>query len=369
MAEQLAHGLANGLSLGCLIGLLAVGYSLIYGVARLINFAHGDLFVLGGYYTLFLVRGGERIELTSILVLWTLTTALAIFSTLRRFPFAKRLGVAIGGAAIAALLGFSVLGKGLPTPLAVTLAMLFSAVAGVAFEYTVYKPLDGAPRLNYLVAAIGLSLALQGFMQIFFGTQRRSFPSESIRVLQGAPFWTHGYFTSLDILIISTTLLITLGTALLAKRSTIGLMIRATADDPILASRLGLDTRAARAYVFAAGTALAALAAFLFVGRQGVLEPTLGYSQGILAFSAAVIGGIGNLGGSLLGGMFIGIIVSLLPLVDTDAILASLPSFLQHALPSVNLSNWGLGVVYLLMALTLAFRPAGLLANEQTREL
>jgi branched-subunit amino acid ABC-type transport system permease component len=212
---------------------------------------------------------------------------------------------------------------------------------------------------------------LQGLMQLLFGTERRSFPSnvsEQLSILP-IPEFLAGYFSGLDLLIIAFTITITIVVSWLAKTSIFGLAIRATADDPILAARFGVDVRLAKVQVFAVGSALAAVAAFFFIARERVLEPTLGYNQGVLAFAAAVIGGIGRLSGALLGGLFIGLVLSVLPLVETEALIRYLPQSWVVFLPSLNLSDWGTGIVYFLLAVVLILRPRGIIAEQSWRDV
>jgi branched-chain amino acid transport system permease protein len=371
-AHQFWQAVANGISLGCLIGLLAVGYSLVYGVAKLINFAHGDIFTLGGYYLLFFLSGTRSDSSRNALVFIVMTAGVAGFALGRRFQHRSThfLGAALG-ALLGAAVGFAFIGRHLSILFAVLAAIVLIAVAGVAFEYLVYRPLEGAPRLSYLVAAIGLSISLQGLMQLLFGTDRRAFPTDINSQLSGlrVPRLLDGYFSGLDIVIIGFTVVVTIMLHWLAKNSTIGIAIRASADDPVLATRLGLNVRLAKVQVFALGSALAAVCAFFFVARQRVLEPTLGFSQGIVAFAAAVIGGIGRLTGALLGGLFIGMILSILPLFDTEPLTRHLPEKWVEFLPSLNLSDWGLGIVYLLMALVFISKPRGLLSEQTWRDV
>jgi len=371
-AHEIWQAIANGLSLGCLIGLLAVGYSLVYGVAKLINFAHGDLFALAGYYLLFFLAASPTGQLRNTVFLFTGATAVVAFAWSSHFMKGRRrLVVGCGGGVLGGLFGYLLIGTSIPLLFAVLAATVFTALTGIALEYLVYRPLEGSPRLSYLVAAIGLSLSLQGLMQILFGTDHRAFPSSvnaQISALPVPPILV-GYFSGLDLLIIGFTVAITTVAAWFAKKSIFGICIRATADDPVLAERLGLNVRSAKVQVFAIGSALAAICAFFFVARERTLEPTLGYSQGILAFAAAVIGGIGSFEGSLIGGLFIGMILSLLPLVDTEPLVRFLPPSWVQFLPSLNLSDWGLGVVYMLMALVLIIRPRGLLTERSWRDV
>jgi branched-chain amino acid transport system permease protein len=366
------QGAANGLTLGCLIGLLAVGYSLVYGVARLINFAHGDLFTLAGYYMLFFMTAERTVHSANLMFFLVGTGAVAAFAwgrRLKRTPF--RLIAAVVGGGFGAGAGALLIGRNTPIIVAVFAATFLIATAGVTLEYLVYRPLEGSPRLAYLVAAIGLSLSLQGLMQLLFGTERRTFPPRVIAKISVLPVpgFLVGYFSGLDLLIIGFTIITTIVVSWLAKTSRFGIAIRATADDPILATRFGIDVRLAKVQVFALGSALAAVTAFFFVARERVLEPTLGYTQGVLAFTAAVIGGIGRLSGALIGGLFIGMVLSVLPLVEVEPLTRHLPENWLPFLPSLNLSDWGTGIAYLLLALVLIFRPHGIIAEQSWRDV
>jgi branched-chain amino acid transport system permease protein len=257
-AHLILQGIANGLTLGCLIGLLAVGYSLVYGVARLINFAHGDLFTLSGYYILFFLLGDPSVHSANLMFFIVATSTVTAFAWGRKLRrTSARIFVAVGSGILATGVGTLLIGRNIPILLAVLAATLLISAAGVAFEYLVYRPLEGSPRLGYLVAAIGLSLSLQGLMQLLFGTERRSFPPSVSAQLSALPVpgFLIGYFSGLDLLIISFTAAITVVASWLAKSSRFGIAIRATADDPILAARFGIDVRQAKMQVFAVGSA------------------------------------------------------------------------------------------------------------------
>lgn len=367
------HALANGIVLGCLLGLLAVGYSLVYGVAKLINFAHGEFFVMGGYFLLYLLLGsasGHEMQFSCVVATIGGLATISLLAGRRVSPQASFAVVS----SVALALGFMAwqgTRMEVPIALAVVIAIVLGALLGIAAEFVVYRPLEGSSRLAYLVAALGLSVFLQGIMQLLFGTERRSFPPPVIEKLERLPIppGLERFFTGLDVLIVISTLSLTLLSVYFFRSTGYGIEMRAAAASPRLAARLGVDVRRTRSRVFGAGAALAGLTAFFFVARQHILEPTLGYSQGILAFCAAVLGGIGRLGGALLGGLFIGLVLSVLPLINTLALEAWLPPEVVERLPSLNPSDWGLGIVYLLMAIVLAFRPAGLVAETQWREV
>jgi branched-chain amino acid transport system permease protein len=355
------QALGAGVAYGCLIGLVAVGYSVVYGVARLINFAHGEIFTLSAYFILVaLAPGGGPWGIWPLVIIACATvTASAGFTTV-----ASRVTiVAVGAIAIAAFrfLDF----RALPIAVAIASSAVCAALVALAAEFAIYRPLVASSRLAALVASIGLSIGLQGLMQFTFGTTQFAFPRR-VDLLFGHTAAAAG--RSLDLTIVATTIACAVAAALFSKRATLGRSLRAVADDPTLAASLGVDLNACRRAAFAIGAIFAALAAFLFVARTRVLHPTLGYGVGILGFAAAVIGGIGRFMGAMLAGIVIGTVLGVSPLLD----LTWLARWLGRTtafLPSLEPSDWAIAIVYGVMVVVLLVKPEGLLGSREHRSI
>jgi branched-chain amino acid transport system permease protein len=256
---NLGLALVTGLAQGALIALVALGYTMVYGVLRLINFAHGEVFMAGAYVGLFAVT-------------------------------------ALGGAErpIAA------------TALGVVLAMAGSALLGTLLERVAYRPLRGRvhgplARVAPLVTAIAASVFLQNLAQLLFTAKFRPYP----RVLEH----TRG-----AIFVAAVAAMI--GLELLVKRTWFGRAMRALSADEEAARLMGIRTSRVIAATFAVGSALAALGAVLFCLDQSQVYPTMGFVIGTRAFVAAVLGGIGSLGGAMLGGLLLGVLGELVKLTD-----------------------------------------------------
>jgi branched-chain amino acid transport system permease protein len=243
-----------------------VGYTLVYGVLGFINFAHGDVAMIGAYVTLLL----------------------------------------------ATMLG-------LPLPVAILGAMAAAALLGVAIERVAYRPLRRAHRLAPLISAIAVSLTLESAALLLWGADIRTFRLPVATGRQFGPF----FVTPVQLVILATAVGTMLVLQLLLRRTALGKAIRATADNLPVAAIVGIDTDRVIAAVFALGSALAALAATL-LALEANLHPTVGILMGVKAFAAVVLGGIGSVPGALVGGFAIGIAENLgvwyLPTVWKDAI-------------------------------------------------
>ena len=251
----------NGLTLGMVYGLIAVGYSLVYGIVGMINFAHGDVFMAGAFL------------------------------------------------ALIALLGVSFL----PLPLALLLALLFAlALAGLlgfAIERVAYRPLNRAHRLAPLISAIGVSILLENAMQLLQGARAKPIPplfSGGVTLLTQGSFDARLSYTQMAI--IGVTLALLLGVSWLVRRTDLGRAMRAVEQDRMMASLLGIDTSRTISTAFVLGAALAGIAGLMFLVYYGVIDFFIGFVAGIKAFTAAVLGGIGSIEGAVLGGLLIGLI-------------------------------------------------------------
>ncbi|WP_099204374.1 branched-chain amino acid ABC transporter permease [Scatolibacter rhodanostii] len=254
--SSLAEQLINGLRTGSIYALIALGYTMVYGIAKMINFAHGDIIMVGAYL-LFLLGVGKL---------------------------------------------------GLPTPVVILLAIILCAVLGMLIEKIAYKPLRNAPPLAVLITAIGVSYFLQNFVLISMGATPIPFAS-MIKV----PSLTLGTITVSGITL--ATLVVTFvcmaGLIFFVQRTKTGAAMRAVSEDRGAAELMGINVNKTISLTFAIGSGLAAVAGLLFISQYESLQPTLGALPGIKAFVAAVLGGIGSIPGAIAGGIILGIIESL----------------------------------------------------------
>ena len=256
--------LINGLTLGSIYGLIAIGYTMVFGIIGMVNFAHGDVFMVSTF-----------IALISFLVL----TALGISSVALAF-----LAVLVITMALTALWGFSV-------------------------ERIAYRPLRGSFRLAPLISAIGVSIFLSNFVQVAQGARNKSLPS----LLDGGLtlFERGGYAVTLSykqILIMAVTSVLLLGFWYLVQRTPFGRAQRACEQDRKMAALLGIDVDRTISLTFVLGAVLAAVAGLLYLLYYGVVSFSDGFVPGVKAFTAAVLGGIGSLPGAVIGGLIIGLI-------------------------------------------------------------
>ncbi|BAD39807.1 branched-chain amino acid ABC transporter permease [Symbiobacterium thermophilum] len=250
---QFAEQVVNGLQLGFVYALIAVGYTMVYGIIKLINFAHGDVIMVGAFVTFFgLVRG-------------------------------------------------------IPWPAAILTGMATCALLGVVIERLAYRPLrvKGAPRIAALITAIGVSLFLENFasLRIAFGPDHRQFPAMVTR-LQWNVFGVT--ISSVQVLIAGVTIVLVLILQLVVYRTKIGKAMRAVALDLDAARLMGINVDRVIAFTFAIGSALAAAAGALWAAAYPQIWPYMGIPPGLKAFTAAVLGGIGSIPGALLGAVLMG---------------------------------------------------------------
>lgn len=406
--------LALGLPQGAIIALIAVGYSMVYGIIQLINFAHGELFMFSCYFTLMFLVPTSQHDLFSMKVvsasvgllvgcaLWVALTAAIPRRGLRLVPCVL---VGIGFA----LVNFWLLprtGGRIPMPFfaAIAIAFVYSCCLGVTMDLLAYRPLRNSPRLIPLITAIGVSLFLQNYAQAIWGSASRDFPSETRPSL----FWHLEHighsdqtiqqpvmirlFTAstrdgktvpinmplLDVTIILTAVVLLVALQLFIQRTRTGKAMRACAQDRVTASLMGIQVNRVVALAFALGAGLAAIVAPLYVLRGTFILPTMGYIVGILAFASAVLGGIGNITGAMLGGLIIGIIYSFVPLFDSFDTFRIFPlmerwGWISQEGWNTFASNFGrpgqyqLGVAYAFMILVIVFKPTGLLGKASAK--
>jgi branched-chain amino acid transport system permease protein len=309
--------LVVGLATGAIYALIALGYTMVYGIIELINFAHGDIFMIG---TLICI---------SIFGAFGITNS----ST--------------------APTGFSLVGILLLTLVG---SMLLCAVLGVVIERVAYRPLRNAPRLAPLISAIGVSFILEDIGKLWKGITIVSFP-------QIFPNVTYNLgpvsFSSVDILVIVVALVLMVALQWLVNSTRIGRAMRAVAQDREAAALMGVNVNRIIAITFFIGAALAGAAALIWGLKYGSTQFTLGFQLGLFAFTAAVLGGIGNLVGAMLGGVLIGLVEALSTLIP-DSTNGG------FGLPHGG-AAWHEALIFLILILILVFRPSGLL-GQQTPE-
>ena len=265
----LTQQLFNGLSLGAIYALIAIGYTMVYGIIGMINFAHGDIFMIGSFVAL-----ATFLILTSVFGFAFLPVVLLIV---------------------------------------IIIAMLFTAAWGWAVERIAYRPLRGSFRLAPLITAIGMSIVLQNFVQITQGARVKPLPPQ----IQGGITLMEGHtdagaivvqLSYMQMIIIVSTIVLMAGFTLLINRTPLGRAQRACEQDTKMAALLGVDVDRTISLTFVTGAALAAVAGFMFLMLYGVIDFYIGFLAGVKAFTAAVLGGIGSLPGAMLGGLLIGMI-------------------------------------------------------------
>ncbi|MEZ5652202.1 MAG: branched-chain amino acid ABC transporter permease LivH [Burkholderiaceae bacterium] len=265
--EYFLQQLINGITLGSIYGLIAIGYTMVYGIIGMINFAHGDVFMLGSFISLI------------VLVL-----------------------LGVSGATGGVMMAFALL-------LVLVVAMAFTSIWGWVIERIAYRPLRGSFRLAPLITAIGMSIVLQNLVQI----------AQGARVKPLEPLISGGYrimgegsnlvqISNMQILIVITTVVLMAGFTLMINRTSLGRAQRACEQDRKMAALLGVNVDRTISLTFVTGAALAAVAGMMFVLYYGVIDFFIGFVAGVKAFTAAVLGGIGSLPGAMLGGLLIGLI-------------------------------------------------------------
>lgn len=254
---QFFSHLINGVSLGSVYAIIALGYTMVYGIAKMLNFAHGDVIMVGGYMV---------------------------------FIFMVNLG--------------------LPAVVAVLLAMVVCTVLGVVIEAVAYRPLRGAPSLAVLITAIGVSYLLQNLALLIWGSTPKSFTSvismEPLRLADGQLT-----ITGESIVTIGVCIVVMVALSLFINRTRMGRAMLAVSEDKGAAQLMGINVNGTIMLTFAIGSALAAVAGALLCSSYPMLQPTTGSMPGIKAFVAAVFGGIGSVPGAMLGGVLLGIIETL----------------------------------------------------------
>jgi branched-chain amino acid transport system permease protein len=314
--EILPQVLLDGIVLGFMYALIALGYTMVYGVLEFINFAHSEIFVLGAF--------------VGVEVLLLLESA-GQLSTLH--PAAILLLVIVTG-------------------------MVISGLAAMALERIAYRPLMGGPRLVALISAIGASFFLQDGLRLFESLWRNTFYLNypSLEFLdKNIPITAALVIPVKSLLVIVTALLTLIGLHIFVNKTKMGTAIRAVAQDPETASLMGVPVNRVIALTFFVGGALGGLAGVLFGIHYSLVNPYSGFVPGMKAFTAAVLGGIGNIPGAMVGGMLLGLL---------EAFAASYLSLMTDGAFGAEYKDV---VAFLVLILILIFRPKGLL-GETVRE-
>lgn len=283
--------LANGIALGSLYALIAIGYTMVYGILRLINFAHGDLLMMSAYLVYY---------------------GMLIFS--------------------------------LPWWLSVVLAVILTAVLGMGIERAAYRPLRDSPRISVLISAIGVSFLIQNLGTVVFGGRAKPVhvPQWVAKTLSIGSVT----ITTLNLLIPGVTAVLLLALSHLVYRTKTGTAMRAVARDYDTARLMGIDVDRTISLTFVTGSTLAAVGGIMWALRYPQIHPMIGVMPGLKCFIAAVFGGIGNIPGAVLGGFLLGIgeimLVALIP----------------------HLAGYRDAFAFVILILTLLFRPTGLLGEK-----
>ena len=244
----------NGLHIGSIYALIALGYTMVYGIVKLINFAHGDIMMVGAYIAFVMI---------------------AVF--------------------------------GLPLPVAFIISMVSCAVIGMGIERIAYKPLRNAPRMWALITAIGVSFFLETLFNILFGASSKPFPTISLEPIQIGQL----QISKIMLISLGLSLLLMVALELFIKKTKLGKAMRAASEDAQAASLMGISVNKTISIAFAIGSALGAMGGILFAMAYPQIKPLMGVMPGLKAFIAAVLGGIGVIPGAMLGGFLLGIIESL----------------------------------------------------------
>ena len=302
-ADVFLQQIVNGLTIGMIYALIALGYTIVYGIAQLINFAHGEVFMVGAYLGL----------LANVLL--------------------QKVAPSFRGSIFDVTNIFLV-------------AMIGCAILGAAIERFAYRPLRDAPRLAPLITAIGVSSLLQNIVMLIFGPTDKSFPNliQPKRIALGAVTFTQ---LQLTIALVSVFLMTVLH--LWIKSSRMGKAMRALADDREAASLMGIDVNRAVSIAFVIGSALAGAGGVMFGMYYNTINFHDGYLAGLKAFAAAVLGGIGNIPGAMLGGVLIGVLESLGA------------GYLS--------AEWKNVFAFFILILILLFRPSGLLGSRVVKKV
>ncbi len=320
--------LINGLTLGCVYAVVALGYTMVYGIIQLINFAHGEVVMIGA------------------MVAYSVITMLA--------P------------------------TGMPPVLIVLIAVLAAIPVCMAIGYTMervaYRPLRKAPRLAPLITAIGISIILQHLALLVWSRNNLAYPQIiTLHSFHLGNSDTSATITNIQIGIIVTSVLMMAGLLALIFKTRIGIAMRATSQNPQVAGLMGININHVISFTFMIGAGLGAIAGVMVGSYYGIANYTMGFLLGLKAFSAAVLGGIGNLGGAVLGGILMGLIEAfgagyMGDVTNVCTLNQYLPGFADMCALNENASLFGSNYkdvyAFIVLILVLVFRPSGLLGER-----
>jgi branched-chain amino acid transport system permease protein len=297
---QLLQYLTSALSLGSLYALIAIGYTMVYGILRLINFAHGDVFMLGGYIAFYAV-------------------------TLFFMPWWVGFIVALG----------------------------LTGILGIGLERAAYRPLRHSPKISIMISAIGASFLLQNLATVIFGGRPKGFPVPELLnkvITFNTPDGSVSVLNVSIIIPVLTAVLLTILLIIVHKTKT-GMAMRAVSTDLAAARLMAIDVNKVVSFTFGAGSVLAAIGGVMWALRYPQLNPTMGVIPGLKCFIAAVIGGIGNIAGAVLGGLLLGFIEIM--------VIAALPT----------LTGYRDAFAFVLLIIVLLVKPSGLLGKNQIEKV
>lgn len=288
--------LANGISLGSLYALIAIGYTMVYGILKLINFAHGDIFMMAAYFAFF---------------------AVATF--------------------------------GLPWYFGFIIAIILTGILGMTIEFAAYRPLRSAPKISILISAIGVSFLLENLAVVLFGGRPKAFPTPSIFtnvvVIGGVSI------QNLTFIIPIVTLIILFALLHLVNKTNVGMAMRAVSKDVETAKLMGIKVNRIISFTFAIGSMLAAIGAMMWSVKYPQIVALMGMIPGLKCFIAAVIGGIGDIKGAVIGGFILGI--------GEIMIVAFLP----------GLTGYRDAFAFVLLIVILLFKPTGIMGKNLTEKV
>lgn len=360
--QQFIQQLINGLSVGSIYALIAVGYTMVYGVLQLINFAHGDVFMVGAMVSLYAATGRVPPTLPMwlhLLILASFVIAALVYRLLGQ-PWARTVQTLIPLAAIylisVPLLWLSAVVShhlSLPSWSAAAFVLLFSvavcATIGYLIERLAYRPLRDKPRINSLITAIGISLFLEfgGQHKSVFGPTPQPFPADILPGLTSQLASVGGVVINrIDALVLLVTVALMLGLTYVVMRTRTGLALRAVSFRFDTAALMGVNIDRIVSFTFVLGSSLAAVAGLLYAVKYPSVNPLMGLLPGIKAFVAAVFGGIGNIAGAVIGALVLGMVEVL--------VVGYLPGGSQYRD----------GVAFVILIGILLVKPSGLLGKH-----
>ncbi len=306
MIQTLIQQIVNGLVVGSVYAVVALGYTMVYGILGLINFAHGDIVMVGAL------------------------------------------------TALSAVLFLQQISPGLPPYVYFVFGLAVAIVVCMAIGYTIeraaYRRLRNAPRLAPLITAIGVSFLLQTLAMIIWGRSYHSYPqlipSTPLQIYSGV------FVTPVQLLTVGLSAAMMVALVVLVTRTKLGRAMRATAENHRVASLMGVDTNGIIALAFVIGSALAAVAGVMIAANYGVAHYSMGFTPGIKAFTAAVLGGIGNLAGAMVGGIVLGLIEA----IGAGYIETWTGGWLNSSYQDI--------FAFIILGIVLIFRPTGLLGER-----